>query len=96
MTDSLYDITGAYIGPVPEWLTIPEAREGYRDIHIPVASRKRPDWFAREMLNPTELMVTTMSFAIGRHRNGARKLRILTQETADLLEVMRKEAEKWF
>ena len=94
MTASLYDMDGAYIGPVPEWLTIPEPVEGY--LYSEMISRGHIPLSASMNAIPTEtLYVRKLVFLIGHHRNGALKYRIADKDTQDWLAELQKEADRW-
>ena len=95
MIGSLYAPDGTYIGPVPEWLTIPEARDHYSYVAIPVPIDHFTPW-SPEGLTIDKMMVATMKFSVGDpHRNGAPRWRMLDQETMDAFLKLKDAAERW-
>lgn len=94
---SLYAPDGTYLGPVPEWLTIPERAGGYPVVSMIVArGMDVPAHWRSEDLRQVDMVVNTMTFEVAAHRNGAGKYRMIDQKTVDAFNAMKERAERWF
>lgn len=91
---SLFRPDGTYMGEIPSWFTPPDPRKAAPWVQMAVYDTFPIRDYAKG-ISPNEAMIKTITFHVGKHRNGAWRYRFADQSSLDAYDEIRKSAEKW-